>query len=346
MLCRSRLFGLSALIALLSCAATSADAAVNRRPVRHRARAHRRVAKPAPNTLPCGTVFDFQVRLDRASFSPGEIDGQLGDNLRRTVAAYQVTHKLEPSGNPECSTWAALGGDAAPPSTVQYQLTDADVKGPFEPHIPDKIEAQANLPALSYRSPLERVAERFHVSPGLLTKMNPKAQFAAGQTIRVPAVQPFDPDATPKAAADAPDVVIQVTKGDSALRVLGADNQLLFYAPVSSGSVHDPLPVGDWTVMLVKWHPVFRYNPKLFWDADPKNTRAVIKPGPNGPVGLVWIGLSLEHYGIHGTPDPENVGHAQSHGCVRLTNWDAARVAAMVRKGTAVHFREAAQPPS
>lgn len=291
-------------------------------------------------------MFDFQVRLDRASYSPGEIDGRLGDNLRHTVAAFQATHRLEPSGNPECNTWAALGGDTAPPSTTQYQLTENDVKGPFEPRIPDRIAQQAKLPALVYRSPLEKVAERFHVAPALLTQMNPKARFTAGETIAVPAVQPFDAEAVPRAAAGAPDVVIQVTKQDSGLRILGASDALIFYAPVSSGSLHDPLPIGDWAVALVKWHPVFRYNPKLFWDADPKNDRAVVKPGPNNPAGVVWIGLNLEHYGIHGTPDPDTVGHAQSHGCVRLTNWDAARLAAIVRKGTVVRIRDTVQRPA
>ncbi len=98
-------------------------------------------------------------------------------------------------------------------------------------------------------------------------------------------------------------------------------------------------------MQYVKWQPEFRYNPKLFRDADPKNTKALIKPGPNNPVGVVWIDLNLEHYGIHGTPDPDTVGHAQSHGCVRLTNWDAARVASMVKKGTVVHFRDSVQMP-
>lgn len=314
-------------------------------------RAHRRPARrhavrrsPKAPTLPCGTVFDFQVRLDRASYSPVEIDGRLGDNLRHTIAAFQATHNLEPSGNPECNTWAALGGDSGDPSTMEYRLTEADVKGPFERRIPDSLIAQAKLPALGYRSPMERIAERFHVAPALLKKMNPKARFVAGDRLQVPNVQPFDPGADPRAGKSAADVVVQVTKQDSALRVLGAGNQLLFYAPVSSGSTHDPLPIGDWTVQLVKWHPEFRYNPKLFWDANPKDTKALVKPGPNNPVGVVWIGLNLEHYGVHGTPEPADVGHAQSHGCVRLTNWDAARVAAIVKKGTVVHFRDAVVP--
>jgi hypothetical protein len=113
----------------------------------------------------------------------------------------------------------------------------------------------------------------------------------------------------------------------------------VYFAPVSSGSVHDPLPEGDWTVTKVLWRPVFHYNPNLFWDADPDSKAAAINSGPNNPVGVVWIALNLEHYGVHGTPEPSKVGRTQSHGCVRLTNWDAARVASLVKAGTHVSFR-------
>ena len=136
-----------------------------------------------------------------------------------------------------------------------------------------------------------------------------------------------------------PDVTIQVTREDSALRVSRPDGTVVFFAPVTTGSEHDPLPIGDWTVTEVDWHPVFHYNPKLFWDAKPKHTRAEIKRGPNNPVGIVWIDINREHYGLHGSPEPSRIGHTESHGCIRLTNWDAARVASFVRPGTPVLFR-------
>ena len=113
----------------------------------------------------------------------------------------------------------------------------------------------------------------------------------------------------------------------------------MFFAPVTTGSEHDPLPPGDWKVTGVDWHPVFHYNPDLFWDAKSTDEKATIKAGPNNPVGVVWIALNLEHYGLHGTPEPGNIGHTESHGCVRLTNWDAARVAALVKPGTPVMFK-------
>jgi lipoprotein-anchoring transpeptidase ErfK/SrfK len=183
------------------------------------------------------------------------------------------------------------------------------------------------------------IAERFHAAPALLQQMNRSVPFAAGREIKVPAVTPFNPETKPAPDAAAGDITIQVASDESALRATRADGTVVYWAPVTTGSEHDPLPTGEWKVEAVQWHPVFHYNPKLFWDAKKGDTRADIKAGPNNPVGVVWIDLSKEHYGLHGTPEPGNVGHTESHGCVRLTNWDAARVAALVKPGTPVHFR-------
>jgi lipoprotein-anchoring transpeptidase ErfK/SrfK len=156
--------------------------------------------------------------------------------------------------------------------------------------------------------------------------------------LRVPAVEPFDAATRPPRPADA-NVTIVVSRADSALRAVDASGNTVVFAPVTTGSTHDPLPIGDWKVTGVRWLPRFHYNPQLFWDAKPGDARTTIKPGPNNPVGVVWIDLDRPHYGLHGTPDPAVVGRAASHGCVRLTNWDAARVAALVRPGTPVQFR-------
>jgi lipoprotein-anchoring transpeptidase ErfK/SrfK len=319
-----------AALLILPAAASPAPAKPGARPARR---------KPAAAALPCGNILAFQVLLDRQGVSPGQIDGKPGTNLSHALSAWQEAKHLSTSGQADCETWQSLGGDAAEPATTTYAVTEADVKGPFEKHIPPKLADQAALDSLGYQSAMELIAEKFHASPVLLASLNHGAALSAGETIKVPAVKPFDPDAKPVQDPTSGDVTIQVSREESALRATRADGTLLFYAPVSSGSVHDPLPPGDWKVAGVSWHPVFHYNPDLFWDAKSTDEKATIKAGPNNPVGVVWIALNLEHYGIHGTPEPANIGRTQSHGCVRLTNWDAARVAALVKPGTAVRFK-------
>jgi lipoprotein-anchoring transpeptidase ErfK/SrfK len=321
-----------ALALSMAAAASAQRKAARRQPARQ--------TKPAqPPKLPCGDPVAFEVLLDRQNFSPGEIGPALGPNATRAMAALQAARGLEPTGDADCDTWHALGGDTAGSVTATYTIAQPDVKGPFAKTIPRDIERQASLPALSYRSPLERLAERFHVAPALLERMNRNAAIKAGASIQVPAVTPFDADAKPPKDPLADEVKIQVSRDESALRVMRADGSLVFFAPVTTGSEHDPLPVGEWKVTSVTWHPVFHYNPDLFWDAKPEHSKAEIKAGPNNPVGVVWIGLNLEHYGLHGTPEPSRVGSTESHGCVRLTNWDAARVASLVKPGTPVLFR-------
>ena len=268
-------------------------------------------------------ILATQIALDRAGFSPGEIDGRDGANLQRARKAYEHAH-------PEPLT---LVGDVPP--LIEYTITDADVAGPFTPDIPASLPEQASLDALNYRNPLEAIAERFHSSPALLQQLNPDATFRmAGERIMVPNV------ATAPLPGRPADVTVVVSKSTSSLTLEDATGHVLFHAPVTSGSTHDPLPIGMWKVTGVQRNPTFHYNPELFWDATPGDRKATLQPGPNNPVGVVWIDLSKPHYGIHGTPEPSKIGHVESHGCVRLTNWDANRVAAWVKPGTRVVFRE------
>jgi lipoprotein-anchoring transpeptidase ErfK/SrfK len=180
------------------------------------------------------------------------------------------------------------------------------------------------------------LGERFHTSPAVLKKLNPTAKFASGEQITVPNVQVVS-DAEGKPV---PNISITVSKSQNTLTVTDANGAILMFAPVTSGSEHDPLPIGPWTITAVVRNPTFNYNPDLFWDAEPSHGKAKLPAGPNGPVGVVWIDISKPHYGIHGTPEPGSVGHTSSHGCVRLTNWDALKLAAMVGKGTKVEFVE------
>jgi len=276
-------------------------------------------------------VVRAQILLARAHFSCGEIDGYYGTNLGKAVSAYQTDRKLADRGWVDAATWSALNADTAP-ALVDYTISAEDVAGPFVP-IPKTMKEQAKLPRLGYSSALEGLAERVHSSPGLLQALNPGADFQrAGQVLKVPNVLTMPPAA--RAAK------IEVSKSEGAIRAYDAENKLVAFYPATAGSTHDPLPIGNWKITGVSREPKFHYNPKLFWDAKPGDDKTVIPPGPNNPVGLVWIDLSKEHNGIHGSPEPSKIGHTFSHGCIRLTNWDALELASMVRPGTPAILKE------
>lgn len=264
-----------------------------------------------------------QVLLDRAHFSAGQIDGQYGSNMKHALLGFQKSRGLPETGKLDQQTLAAL--EDRQPVLATYTVTETDVQGPYRP-VPESMADKAQLPALGFASIVEALGERFHASPKLLRELNPGKDFnRAGEAIVVPNVHV----AGPLPAA----VRIVVDESDRTLALVDAAGKVVAQFPASTGSEHDPLPIGEWKVNGVGRNPDYKYNPKLFWDAKPGDSKALIKPGPNNPVGVVWIDLSKEHYGIHGTPEPGSIGKTESHGCIRLTNWDAAKVAELVGPG-------------
>jgi len=268
--------------------------------------------------------LSLQVLLDRAHFSPGEIDGTSGGNTARALEAFRRERRLRASGPATEDDWSALETDGAP-TLVDYTLTEKDVKGPYQRTIPTDMMEKAKLDALSYTSPLEAVGEKFHASPKLLRTLNPGKGFArAGEVIQAPNVHAEPPGKAAK---------IVVTESDQSVVALDSGGRVLARYPATMGSEQDPLPLGAWKVNGVSKEPVFSYNPDLFWDAKGDQAKAKIPAGPNNPVGVVWIDLSKPHYGIHGSPEPSKIGKTESHGCIRLTNWDAEELSRMVAPG-------------
>lgn len=320
----------------------------------HAAAAPRSHATAAQKKAPAidQNVLQAEVLLDRAGFSPGTIDGRDGDNFAKALHAFQQVNGL-PVGRLDSATLERLGQVGGGPVVGEYTIQPQDVAGPFVPEVPKQFVEMAQLPQVSYRSPRQLIAAKFHMSEGLLAALNPDKNFTEAGTVLSVVNVPHGGDdpavvaqalherrggtgsSTPPGQTAAR---VVVDKQNRSVQVFSADNRLLAFFPASIGSAEKPAPSGALQVTRVDYDPTYTYDPAYHFKEQKIQRKVTVKPGPNNPVGVVWIALSAKGYGIHGTPDPDAVGKTQSHGCIRLTNWDALTLARLVKKGTPVDF--------
>lgn len=320
-------FGLAVLAALMLTPCVAAAAKLDR----HAVNAAELAAEPVEGINPA--VIRAQVLLDRARFSPGVVDGHGGENFDKALAAFQAHHQLEATGKLDEPTYAKLKESSGQPVLVTYEITKGDVNGPFTKTIPDKMEKMAALRRLNFRNPRELLAEKFHMDQDLLSALNGgKRLDRAGTTIVVAAVE--------REKASARVSRIEIDKDARWLKAYAGGGALVAFYPASVGSEEKPAPTGAFEVKAIAMNPTYEYNPDYNFKGVKTKKRFTIAAGPNNPVGVVWIDLSADSYGIHGTPEPAKIGKTESHGCIRLTNWDARDLAAMVGKGVAVTLVE------
>jgi lipoprotein-anchoring transpeptidase ErfK/SrfK len=288
-------------------------------------------SKPADEDKADAVIIKAQVLLDRAKFSPGEIDGRLGENAQKALRAFAEAKGLVSGKALKAEIWTALAETSKDPVITEYTVSESDLKGPFLEKLPAKMEDMKSLKALSYASPREAIAEKFHMSEGLLAILNSGKRFdRAGEVIFV--VNVLNRQAKLTIGR------VEVDKSRQTVRAFDPSGALIAFFPATVGSEEKPTPSGSFKVVSTDANPNYRYNPDYKFKGVKSKEAFTIQPGPNNPAGSYWIGLSAEGYGIHGTPNPSKISKSESHGCVRLTNWDVVSLGSNIRKGTPVVF--------
>jgi lipoprotein-anchoring transpeptidase ErfK/SrfK len=297
------------------------------------------------------SVLYVQILLDRARFSPGVLDGKWGKNTEKAVVWFQAREGLPATGVVDSVTLARLRGQAGSPATLldTRVITEDDLAGPYRA-IPGDVYRWRHLGCMCYESPAEKLGERYHATPALLSELNGGRaldSLAPGDTLVVPnlreapealAVDSAGPSAGPRVAR------VVVSGRGFYVHALDDAGRVLFHFPTTLGSSYDPSPAGELEVVSITPDPWFHYQPRLLSGVDRSKPSTLVPPGPNNPVGRIWIKLSEPHYGIHGTREPATIGYETSSGCVRLTNWDAAFLGARLTPGVKVEFRDTRVP--
>jgi lipoprotein-anchoring transpeptidase ErfK/SrfK len=330
------------------------------------------VAPGTPGSPITGELFHAQVLLSAHAFSPGVIDGKAGESFKLSLSSFQRSRGLTASGKLDNDTRRALL-EVNRPSTVMVRLGPDDVRSQYVYPFPENPEAQAELKFLGYRNMLEKLAERYHTTPDTIVALNgPDKMIGLGHTLRLPNVVPTSRDyagvqGNGGVALNALNIdgrqpqgdYVVVDKSEGVLKVYqgepgsgdaktgdakaGEERQpgaakLVAAFPVTMGSKQYPLPIGKWKATTYAFLPPFKYQPALL--NNPKTDKELtLPPGPNGPVGLAWLDLTKEHYGIHGTNEPQTIGRAESSGCIRMTNWDVLRLSRMLKPGFTAIFQ-------
>lgn len=277
-------------------------------------------------------IVKLQILLDRANASPGVIDGFLGENVAKAISAFETANGLPVDGELDEEVWSALDGNGPERVLVEYEVTQEDAEYPFLAEIPEDYAEQAHLEHLGYVSLAEMLAERFHMGIDLFQELNANVEQRAGASVIVADVAGSPPTG---------DITrIEVDKGLAKLRAYGPDDRLIVSYPATIGSAENPSPSGTHEVTGIAVDPVYYYNPSENFQQGENTEPLELPPGPNNPVGTVWISLSEPSYGVHGTPEPSRIDKTSSHGCIRLTNWDAEELAQLVKPGVVVEFIE------
>ena len=273
-------------------------------------------------------MIAVQAMLDHTHHAPGVIDGFGGGNTDSAIRYYREANGMSADGGVDEELLQALFEETSGDVFRTYTVTEKDAKGPFEP-LPEEFADMAEMDALGYESPAEMLAERFHMDKEFLEALNPDADFGKAGTKLV--IVSHGTEKVPDDIAK-----LEVRKGEGRLVAFDDAGDIVASFPASIGSVEFPSPSGSMAVNTVAPEPNYTFDgDKQDWGPD---GTFIIPPGPNNPVGGTWIDLTKDGYGIHGTPDPDFIAKGESHGCVRLTNWNAAALAKVIEKGTQVVF--------